>query len=58
MILSSFFAALGQIADPRFRRVIWLGIALTVALLVAATSGFVWLIGTLMAESVRCALGR
>jgi len=52
MILSSFFAALGQIADPRFRRVLWLGIALTVALLVAATSGFVWLIGTLMAETV------
>ena len=50
MILSSFFAALGQIADPRFRRVIWLGIALTVALLVAATSGFVWLIGTLTAD--------
>ena len=50
MILSSFFAALGQIADPRFRRVLWLGIALTVALLVAATSGFVWLIGTLTAD--------
>ncbi|WP_299589828.1 EI24 domain-containing protein [uncultured Tateyamaria sp.] len=52
MILSSFFAALGQIGDPRFRRVLLLGFALTVALLVAATSGFVWLIGYLTADSV------
>jgi uncharacterized protein involved in cysteine biosynthesis len=52
MILASFFAALGQIGDPRFRRVLLLGIALTVALLVAATSGFVWLIGTLTADTV------
>jgi CysZ protein len=52
MILSSFFSALGQIGDPRFRRVLLLGIALTIALLIAATSGFVWLIGTLTADSV------
>jgi len=52
MILTSFFAALGQIADPRFRRVLLLGLALTVALLIGATSGFVWLIGTLTADSV------
>ena len=52
MILTSFFSALGQIADPRFRRVLLLGFALTVALLIAATSGFVWLIGSLTADSV------
>ncbi|MEO9683502.1 MAG: EI24 domain-containing protein [Tateyamaria sp.] len=52
MILSSFFAALGQIGDRRFRRVLLLGLALTIALLIAATSGFVWLIGTLTADSV------
>jgi len=52
MILTSFFAALGQIADPRFRRVLLLGLVLTVALLIGATSGFVWLIGTLTADSV------
>jgi CysZ protein len=45
MILSSFFAALGQMGDPRFRRVLGLGIVLTIALLIATTSGFVWLIG-------------
>mmetsp|Transcript_28982 Transcript_28982/g.55562 ORF Transcript_28982/g.55562 Transcript_28982/m.55562 type:complete len:239 (-) Transcript_28982:1257-1973(-) len=52
MILTSFFAALGQIGDPRFRRVLLLGFALTIALLVAATSGFVWLIGMLTADGV------
>jgi uncharacterized protein involved in cysteine biosynthesis len=52
MILTSFFAALGQIGDARFRRVLLLGLALTIALLIAATSGFVWLIGTLTADSV------
>ncbi|MEL7202179.1 MAG: hypothetical protein AAGK25_11345, partial [Pseudomonadota bacterium] len=52
MILTSFFAALAQISDPRFRRVLLLGIALTIALLVAATSGFVWFIGWLTADRV------
>ncbi len=33
MILSSFAFAVGQLRDPRFRRVIWLGIALAIALL-------------------------
>ena len=42
MILSSFLAALGQIGDPRFRRVLLLGLALTVALLVAFYAGFLW----------------
>lgn len=52
MILSSFFSALGQIGDARFRRVLLLGLALTIALLIGATSGFVWLIGMLTADSV------
>ena len=52
MILTSFLAALGQIGDARFRRVLLLGLALTVALLIGATSGFVWLIGALTADSV------
>ncbi|MFN4056714.1 MAG: EI24 domain-containing protein [Roseinatronobacter sp.] len=33
MILSSFAFAIGQLRDPRFRHVIWLGIALAIALL-------------------------
>lgn len=52
MILLSFFAALGQMGDPRFRRVLFLGLALTIALLIGATSGLVWLIGWLTADSV------
>lgn len=35
MILSSFAFAIGQLRDPRFRRVIWLGVALAIALLFA-----------------------
>ena len=52
MILTAFFSASGQLGDPRFRRVLWIGLALTIALLVAATSGFVWLVGWLAADSV------
>ena len=51
VIFSSFFAALGQIGDPRFRRVLGLGIVLTIALLIGASAGFVWLLNTLAGES-------
>jgi len=46
LILSSFFKALGQIGDPRFRRVLWIGIALTIALLVAAYAALLWVLET------------
>lgn len=52
MILSAFLKALGQFGDPRFRRVLWLGIGLTIALLIGATSGFVWLLDWLTGEQV------
>lgn len=42
MILSSFADAVFQVGDRRFRRVLMLGILLTVALLVAAYAGFLW----------------
>ncbi|MEP5154141.1 EI24 domain-containing protein [Planktotalea sp.] len=48
MILSSFFKAVAQMGDPRFRRVLFLGIGLTIALLV----GFYALFLTIMNESV------
>lgn len=35
MILQAFFAALGQMTDPRFVRVLWRGVALSVGLLIA-----------------------
>lgn len=52
MILSAFFAALGQLSDPRFRRVLWIGVALTIALLVGATAGLVWLVDYFTADGV------
>lgn len=39
LILSCFAAALGQLADPRFLRVVWRGVALSLGLLVA-----IWLV--------------
>ncbi|MEY8829474.1 EI24 domain-containing protein [Sedimentitalea sp. XS_ASV28] len=50
MILQSFSLALGQLGDPRFRRVLLLGLALTILLLIAATAGFGWLIGFLVGD--------
>ncbi|WP_375175461.1 EI24 domain-containing protein [Pseudooceanicola sp.] len=49
VIFSSFFAALGQLGDPRFRRVLLFGLVLTVALLVAVYAAFLgflqWSVG-------------
>lgn len=44
MILRAFFKALGQLPDRRFRAVLWRGIGLTIALLVAIYAGLLWLI--------------
>ena len=51
MILSSFFAALGQTDDPRFRHVLIKGFGLTIALLIIATTSFVLLINYITDES-------
>ncbi len=42
MILTSFARALAQIGDPRFFRVLILGLALTIALLIGVYALFVW----------------
>lgn len=52
IILNAFFAALGQLGDPRFRKVLLLGVGLTLALLVGTTFGFVWLVQVLIGPSV------
>lgn len=44
LIFASFLKALAQTGDRRFRRVLFLGIALTLALLVAAYAALLWLI--------------
>ncbi|WP_306113492.1 MULTISPECIES: EI24 domain-containing protein [unclassified Roseovarius] len=49
MIFSAFFKALSQIGDPRFRKVLLLGVGLTLALLVAVYAAFLgflqWAVG-------------
>ncbi len=44
MIFGDFFKALGQLGDPRFRRVMGVGVLLSIALLVAIYAGFLGLI--------------
>lgn len=52
MILTSFLKALAQLPDRRFRSVLWRGIGLTIALLVAIYAGLLWLIEWLTAEPI------
>ena len=52
MIAAAIGQALGQLGDPRFRRVLVLGIGLTVALLFAATVAFVWLVGWFVPDQI------
>ena len=56
MIFSSFAKALGQLSDPRFLRVVLLGIALAVALLIGVYAGFLWLIETFSPGTVEIPL--
>ncbi|MEJ2002190.1 MAG: EI24 domain-containing protein [Maritimibacter sp.] len=51
-MLSDFTKALGQLPDPRFRKVLFLGLGLTIALLAAATIAFAWLVGWFVPDSV------
>ena len=44
MILRSFLLTLGQLADPRFRKVLFLGVGLGFALLVAFFAGLMWVL--------------
>ncbi|MDG1737991.1 MAG: EI24 domain-containing protein [Paracoccaceae bacterium] len=52
MIFSSFSKAVAQISDPRFRRVFYLGIGLTFALLVAAFAAFLLILNWMFGEEV------
>ncbi len=45
MIFAAFGKAVGQMGDPRFVRVLGLGIALTTGMLIAVYLGFLWLLG-------------
>lgn len=50
LIANSFFLALGQMGDRRFRRVLLIGIALTIALLIGAYAGLLWVLDMLVGE--------
>jgi len=52
MILADFLKAVGQLSDPRFRKVFWLGIALTFALLVAVYAVLLWAIEALTNDPI------
>lgn len=52
MIFSDFFKALGQLTDPRFRRVLWLGLGLTLALLFGIYAVVLGAIGLLTPDNV------
>ena len=51
MIFLCFFKALGQVGDPRFRKVLLLGVGLTLVLLVAAYAGLLMLVEMLTGET-------
>lgn len=53
LILDSFFRAIGQIGDRRFNKVLFLGIALTIALLIGATAGLVWFVDWLAGDNAQ-----
>lgn len=51
MIFTCFLKALGQVGDPRFRKVLLIGVGLTLALLVAAYAGLLILIEMLTGDT-------
>lgn len=52
LIFRSFLLALGQLSDPRFRRVFFLGVGLTLALLIGITAGVLWLMDAITPEEL------
>lgn len=52
VIFSSFLKALSQIGDARFRRVIGLGVLLALGLLIGVSTGFLWLVESLLPGTV------
>lgn len=52
MIFTDFLKAVGQLPDPRFRRVLGLGIMLTIALLVGAYALILWFIEATTSEGI------
>jgi CysZ protein len=51
-MFSDFSNAIGQLPDPRFRRVLLMGLGLTIALLAGATILFGWVVGWFVPDVV------
>ena len=51
MIISSFLAALRQLTDQRFRKVLLTGVGLTLLILIGISAAFVWLVGLLVGDT-------
>ena len=51
MIFECFLKSVGQIGDPRFRKVLLLGVGLTLALLVGLYAGILWLLQMAVGDS-------
>jgi uncharacterized protein involved in cysteine biosynthesis len=51
MIFAAFLKTLGQLGDRRFRRVLFLGVGLTLALLIAVYAAVLWLIQGAVGET-------
>ncbi len=51
MIVSDALKAVGQIGDPKFTRVLIMGVGLTIALLFAFTVAFYWTIGLVVPDT-------
>jgi len=52
MIFNDFAKAIGQLTDSRFRKVLWMGLGLTVALLFGAYAAVLWLVSLFAPETV------
>ena len=52
MIFNDFAKAIAQLTDPRFRRVLWLGLGLTLALLFGAYAVVLWIVSLFAPETV------
>jgi len=52
MIFADFFRSIAQLNDPRFRRVLWIGLGLTIALLIAVYAATLLAITTFSPDTV------
>lgn len=52
MIFNDFFRALGQMGDPRFRKVLLMGVGLTLGLLIAMTVGVFFLVDWVIPDTI------